>query len=186
MIIPDLFPNEYPGKRNQPIAAIERPTREKNQKNQKTPKNEKTTRKLLREFYTDKKYLEGLLKDKSNLAKWTRYLFPPLLFLFTHFECFVDLVKSKMKNGDNLKDVIEETLAYLDICDEFWNQEAPGAPEKEKKINSKGTSSSPRMPAEPAEFLLKSLEDIDEGKLNLGLNLLLICCLKFLIVYFST
>lgn len=69
MIIPDLFPNEYRGKRNQPIAAVESLTREKNQKIQKTPKNEKTTRKLLREFYTDKKYLEGLLKDKSNLAK---------------------------------------------------------------------------------------------------------------------
>ncbi|XP_056870236.1 outer dynein arm-docking complex subunit 4 [Takifugu flavidus] len=123
--------------RNQPIAAVEHLTREKNQKIQKTPKKEKTTRKLLREFYTDQKYLEGLLKDKN-------------------------LVKSKMKNGDNLKDVIEETLAYLDICTEFWNQECPETPEKEKKMNSKGTSSSPRMPAEPAEFLLKSLEDIDE------------------------
>lgn len=91
-----------------------------------------------------------------------------------------------MKNGDNLKDVIEETLAYLDICTEFWNQECPETPEKEKKKNSKGTSSSPRMPAEPADFLLKSLEDIDEGKLNLGLNLLLIYCLKYLTVYFST
>lgn len=82
--IPDLFPNEYPGKKNQPIAAVEHLTREKNQKIQKTPKNEKTTKKLLGEFYTDKKYLEGLLKDKSNLAKWTRYLFPPLLFLLIY------------------------------------------------------------------------------------------------------
>lgn len=90
-----------------------------------------------------------------------------------------------MKNGDNLKDVIVETLAYLDICTEFWNKESPETLEKEKKINSKGTSSSPQMPAEPAGFLLKSLEDIDEGKLNLGLNLLLIYCLKYLAVYFS-
>lgn len=48
---------------------------EKKQKIQKTPKNEKTTRKLLREFYTDMKYLESLLKDKSTAISFTISLF---------------------------------------------------------------------------------------------------------------
>lgn len=49
--------------------------RGKKQKIQKTPKNEKTTRKLLKEFYTDKKYLESLLKDKSTAISFTMSLF---------------------------------------------------------------------------------------------------------------
>lgn len=84
--------------------------------------------------------------------------------------CFVDLVKNKMKNGEKLKDVIQETLTYLDICTEFWNQEEPGTWEKEEKMNSKHITFSRRAPSEPAGFLLKSLEDIDEGQPNLILN----------------
>ncbi|CAG02335.1 unnamed protein product, partial [Tetraodon nigroviridis] len=122
--------------RKQPVAADEYLMQEKNQKIQKTPKNEKTTRRLLKEFYTDKKYLESLLKDKN-------------------------LAKSKMKNGEKLKDVIQETLTYLDICTEFWNQEEPVTWEKEK-IKSKDILFSRRTLSEPAGFLLKSLEDIDE------------------------
>lgn len=79
-IILTSFPNEYPGKRKQPIAAVEYLMQEKKQKIQKTPKNEKTTRKLLREFYTDMKYLESLLKDKS-----TAILFTISLFLYHNF-----------------------------------------------------------------------------------------------------
>lgn len=69
------FPNAYPGKRKQPIAAVEYLMQEKKQKIQKTPKNEKTTRKLLKDFYTDKKYLESLLKDKSTAMSFTVSLF---------------------------------------------------------------------------------------------------------------
>lgn len=75
-----------------------------------------------------------------------------------------------MKNGEKLKDVIQETLTYLDTCTEFWNQEEPGIWEKEEKMNSKPPHFSRRSPSEPAGFLLKSLEDIDEGQPNLGLN----------------
>lgn len=78
-----------------------------------------------------------------------------------------------MKNGENLRDVIQETLTYLDICTEFWNQEGPGTCEKKKKMNTKGVTTSQHTPSVPtAEFLLKSLEDIDEGKQNLGLSIL--------------
>lgn len=68
-----------------------------------------------------------------------------------------------MKNGEKLKDVIQETLTYLDICTEFWNQEEPVTWEKEK-IKSKDILFSRRTLSEPAGFLLKSLEDIDEGQ----------------------
>lgn len=57
---------------------------EKNQKIQKTPKNEKTTRRLLKEFYTDKKYLESLLKDKSTATSFTMSsFFIPFSIYFT-------------------------------------------------------------------------------------------------------
>lgn len=79
-----------------------------------------------------------------------------------------------MKNGEQLKDVIQETLTYLDICTEFWNQEGSGSWEKEEKMNSKRHTSSRRPPSEPAEYLLKSLEDIDEGTPNHRFNLFLV------------
>lgn len=75
-----------------------------------------------------------------------------------------------MKNGEKLKDVIQETLTYLDICTEFWNQEDPGTWEKEEKMNSKHILFSHCTPSEPVGFLLKSLEDIDEGQTSFGLN----------------
>lgn len=75
-----------------------------------------------------------------------------------------------MKNGEKLKDVIQETLTYLDICTEFWKQEEPVTWERKEKVTPKGILFSHRTPSEPAGFLLKSLEDIDEGQPNLGLN----------------
>lgn len=62
-----VFLNEWSVKRAQPITAIQHLTKERKQKTQKTPKNEKTTKQLLGEFYSDKKYLENLLKDKGTV-----------------------------------------------------------------------------------------------------------------------
>ncbi|XP_040919079.1 outer dynein arm-docking complex subunit 4 [Toxotes jaculatrix] len=125
--------------RAQPITAIQRLDKEKKQQNQKIPKSEKTTKQLLGEFYSDKKYLEDLLKDE-------------------------DLVKGKMKGGEPLKNVIESCLTYLDTCTEFWNQEKPVcAQERDRKLMQQKRSK-PRSSAhsESAQFLLKSLDDIDE------------------------
>ncbi|XP_054464136.1 outer dynein arm-docking complex subunit 4 [Anoplopoma fimbria] len=124
--------------RAQPIAAIEHLKNKKKQQTQKTPKSEKTAKQLLGEFYSDKKYLENLLKDE-------------------------DLVKGKTKGGERLQDVIQGCLTYLDSCTEFWTQDKPlCAQEKERKLRQEKCSK-PRhgAPSEPAQFLLKSLEDID-------------------------
>lgn len=53
-------------KNTQPIAAIQNLTKQKKKTTQKIPKSEKTTKQLLGEFYTDKKYLENLLKDEGT------------------------------------------------------------------------------------------------------------------------
>ncbi|XP_041813827.1 outer dynein arm-docking complex subunit 4 [Chelmon rostratus] len=124
--------------RAQPITAIQHLKAEKKQQAQKTPKNEKITKKLLGEFYSDKKYLENLLKDE-------------------------DLVKGKTKYGERLQDVIQGCLTYLDTCTEFWNQEKPICErEREHKLmQQKCSKPHHSAPSEPAHFLLKSLEDID-------------------------
>uniref|UniRef100_A0A3Q3XKD6 Outer dynein arm-docking complex subunit 4 n=1 Tax=Mola mola TaxID=94237 RepID=A0A3Q3XKD6_MOLML len=117
--------------------SVGKETKKKIQK--KTPRNEKTTRHLLGEFYSDKKYLENLLKDK--------------------------LMKGKTKNGEQLRDVIQNSLSYLDTCTEFWSQEKPICTwEREHKV-MEPKCSKPRQnaPSEPAEFLLKSLDAIDES-----------------------
>ncbi|XP_044038496.1 outer dynein arm-docking complex subunit 4 [Siniperca chuatsi] len=124
--------------RAQPITAIQHLTKEKKQQTQKTPKSEKTTKQLLGEFYSDKKYLENLLKDE-------------------------DLVKGNTKGGERLQDVIQSCLTYLDTCTEFWNQEKPiYARERERKLKQRKCSKPCQSaPSEPAQFLLKSLDDID-------------------------
>ncbi|XP_063759788.1 outer dynein arm-docking complex subunit 4 isoform X2 [Eleginops maclovinus] len=120
--------------RAQPIAAILNLTTEKKQQTKKAPKSEKTTKKLLGEFYSDKKYLETLLKDE-------------------------DLVRGKTKSGERLQDVIQGCLTYLDSCTEFWNQERPiGTQKKERQVKQKHST---KAPSEPSQFLLKSLDDID-------------------------
>uniref|UniRef100_A0A3Q3IZW7 Outer dynein arm-docking complex subunit 4 n=1 Tax=Monopterus albus TaxID=43700 RepID=A0A3Q3IZW7_MONAL len=105
----------------------------------KSAKSERTTKQMLREFYSDKKYLENLLKDE-------------------------DLVNGKTKGGERLQDVIQSSLTYLDTCTEFWNQEKPiCTQEKDRKIMQQ-TCSQPHYstPSGLAQFLLKSLDDIDK------------------------
>ncbi|CAK6961251.1 outer dynein arm-docking complex subunit 4 [Scomber scombrus] len=118
--------------RAMPITAIQHLTTKKKKQTQMTPKSEKTTKQLLGEFYSDKKYLENLLKDE-------------------------DLVKAKTKDGERLQDVIQSCLTYLDTCTEFWNQEKPiCSRERDPKKRPRHTA-----PSEPAQFILKSLDDID-------------------------
>ncbi|XP_034395257.1 tetratricopeptide repeat protein 25 [Cyclopterus lumpus] len=122
--------------RAQPIAAIHHLTMKEKPQTQKLSKNEKTTKQLLGEFYTDKKCLETLLKDK-------------------------DLVKGKMKGGEQLHDVIQGCLTYLESCTKFWTEETPrSARDKERKPRLRDKPCH-GAPSEPAQFLLKSLDDID-------------------------
>ncbi|XP_073351449.1 outer dynein arm-docking complex subunit 4 [Pagrus major] len=133
----DLSFLEKDEERVQPITAIQNLTTEKKQQNKKTPKNEKTTKQLLGNFYSDKKCLENLLKDKT-------------------------LVNSKTKSGEKLQDVIQSSLTYLDSCTEFWSQEKPICPGERERKSMHQKRSKPRhiAPTEPAQFLLKSLDDI--------------------------
>ncbi len=62
-----MFLNDWLLKRAQPITAIQHLTSQKKEQTKKTPKSEKTTKQLLGEFYSDKKYLENLLKDEGTM-----------------------------------------------------------------------------------------------------------------------
>ncbi|XP_053299034.1 outer dynein arm-docking complex subunit 4 isoform X2 [Pleuronectes platessa] len=118
----------------QPSTSIQPLTEENKDQSQKTLVSEKVTRQLFGEFYSDKKYLENLLKDDG-------------------------LVKSKTKGGENLQDVIRTYLKYLDTCTDHFNRKKPGKREKQSK--PKCSKQRPGAPREPARFLLKSLDDID-------------------------
>lgn len=194
-----MFLNGWLVKRAQPIAAIQNLTKERKQRIPKTPKSEKTTKQLLGEFYSDKKYLENLLKDEGTFTFLLLYLYlhicsvstlsllfsvyvnPPAIMFFTFntlifkvvIQWSADLVKGKTKGGERLQDVIQNSLAYLDTCTEFWNQEQPiCARDKDHKLKRQKCSK-PRhsSSSEPAQFLLKSLQDIDAGKTGFRFNL---------------
>ncbi|XP_068192860.1 outer dynein arm-docking complex subunit 4 [Antennarius striatus] len=124
--------------RAQPITAIQHLTKEKQQQPQKIPKKKMTTKQLLGEFYSDKKYLENLLKDEN-------------------------LVKGKTKGGEPLRDVIHGCLTYLDTCMELWSQEKPiGSQEHQSKLKQKKCRKAHRnVTCDPTQFLLRSLDDID-------------------------
>lgn len=71
-----------------------------------------------------------------------------------------------MKGGERLQDVIQNSLTYLDTCTDFWTQEKPICEQdKERKLmQEKCSKAHHSTPSEPAQFLLKTLEDIDAGK----------------------
>ncbi|XP_019751370.1 tetratricopeptide repeat protein 25-like isoform X2 [Hippocampus comes] len=97
-------------------------------------KSEKKSKKYLGEFYEDRRYLENLLKDE-------------------------DLGKGKTRNGEQLHDVIQGCLTYLDGCADFWNQQKP--PRHPPKDPQRQRSKWGKMPihpsSKPANFTVKSM-----------------------------
>ncbi|KAF7697885.1 outer dynein arm-docking complex subunit 4 [Silurus meridionalis] len=108
------------------------------EQSQKTPKRERTAKQLLGQLYTDKEYLEKLLKDE-------------------------DLIKGKTRSGERLQDVIMSCISYLDTRTEFWQQQKPiYAREREQKlIQQQWKHTRSRPPTESTIYILKSLEELD-------------------------
>lgn len=66
-----LNPSDWQGKTVKPKGLPRTTKKEQNQQNKKSPKSEKTAKQLLGELYSDKEYLEKLLKDEGDcLAAW--------------------------------------------------------------------------------------------------------------------
>ncbi|XP_029109782.1 outer dynein arm-docking complex subunit 4 [Scleropages formosus] len=125
--------------RTRALKGLGRPTKkERKPQSQKSPKYEKITKQLLGEIYSDKEFLEKLLKEQ-------------------------DLVKAKMQNGEKLEDVILDCITYLDMRTEFWRQQKPMyARERNHRINrQKWGRNQPSSALDPASFALLSLEEID-------------------------
>ncbi|MCI4384908.1 hypothetical protein PGIGA_G00044200 [Pangasianodon gigas] len=108
------------------------------EQSQKTPKNERTAKQLLGELYTDKEYLEKLLKDE-------------------------DLIKGKTRTGERLQDVIMSCISYLDTRTEFWRQQKPiYARERDRKLlQQQWNRTQNRPPTDPTFYVLKNMEEID-------------------------
>lgn len=119
-----------------PATAIQQLMVEKKQQTTMKPKSEKRNKQLLGEFYSDKKYLEDLLKDK-------------------------DLIEVTTKKGERLQDVIKGSLSYLDTCTEFRNNEKTIVGQKACKPTQKEHRPKSSSCAEPLQFFMRSLEEID-------------------------
>ncbi|XP_036406300.1 tetratricopeptide repeat protein 25 [Megalops cyprinoides] len=112
--------------------------KEQNQKSKKSPKSEKTAKQLLGELYSDKEYLEKLLKDE-------------------------DLIKGEMRSGEKVQDLILSCISYLDTRTEFWRQQKPVyARERDRRLmQQKWNKTQQSPPSDPTAYVLKSLEEID-------------------------
>ncbi|XP_072549801.1 outer dynein arm-docking complex subunit 4 isoform X2 [Salminus brasiliensis] len=108
------------------------------QQAQKTPKNERTAKQLLGELYTDREYLEKLLKDE-------------------------DLIKGRTRSGERLQDVILNCISYLDTRTEFWHQQKPiYARQRDQKLLQQQWNRARNYPSsDPTVYILKNLEEID-------------------------
>uniref|UniRef100_A0A3B4DE83 Outer dynein arm-docking complex subunit 4 n=1 Tax=Pygocentrus nattereri TaxID=42514 RepID=A0A3B4DE83_PYGNA len=125
-------------KKVRPKPLIRSVKREPRQQGQKTPKSERTTKQLLGELYTDKEYLEKLLKDE-------------------------DLIKGKTRGGERLQDVILNCISYLDTRSEFWWQQKPiYARQRDRKLLREQWNRARHLPpSDPTCYILKNLEEID-------------------------
>lgn len=77
---PFVFLNFWLVKRVQPITVVQDQMNEKTHGTPKTYKNVKTTKQLLGKFYSDKKFLEDLMKDEGAAFSYHLHLFTSLLF----------------------------------------------------------------------------------------------------------
>ncbi|XP_076000351.1 outer dynein arm-docking complex subunit 4 [Genypterus blacodes] len=111
------------------------------QQNHKSGKSEKITKQLLGPFYTDKKYLECLLKDEG---------------------------KKNPKCGETMQDLIQDCVTYIDTWTDFWHKEKPiYARESARKLtHQKKSQSCQTMSPDLAQFLFKSLEEIDAALMS--------------------
>ena len=113
---------------------------------------------LLGELYSDRQYLEKLLKDPSEgMCRVSEGL--------THFCTGIS------SNRREICLLVQEGLSYLDSRTEFWRQQKPMyARKREKEL--KKWNRSPTRPIAPfkssrdvdyTKFVFKSLEEIDNG-----------------------
>ncbi|XP_060757978.1 outer dynein arm-docking complex subunit 4 isoform X2 [Neoarius graeffei] len=125
-------------KKAQPKNFIHPLKRDRSPYRQKTLRSERTAKQLLGELYTDKQYLEKLLKDE-------------------------DLIKGKTRSGEKLQDVIMDCISYLDTRTKFWQQQKPiYAHERDRKAREQQRSRARnRPPSDPTFYVLKNLEDMD-------------------------
>ncbi|KAL4657772.1 tetratricopeptide repeat protein 25 [Arapaima gigas] len=120
------------------LRGLARPPKKERKQCQKSPKCEKMAKQLLGELYSDKEFLEKLLKEEG-------------------------LVKAKMHNGEKLEDIILDCITYLDTRAEFWRQQKPMyARERNHRLNQQKWCRAQQSSAlDPATFSLLSLEEID-------------------------
>ncbi|XP_051571539.1 outer dynein arm-docking complex subunit 4 isoform X2 [Myxocyprinus asiaticus] len=112
--------------------------KEPRQHGQKMPRSERTAKQLLGELYSDRKYLEKLLQDE-------------------------DLIKSKIRTGERVQDLIIGCISYLDTRTEFWRQQKPmyARQQDRKLMQHQWSRALHNPPSDPTRYVLTSLEEID-------------------------
>ncbi|MBN3296485.1 TTC25 protein, partial [Amia calva] len=130
------------GKSKSPVRPLKK--EKKLQSKKESPKSGKTVRQLLGELYSDKEYLEKLLKDE-------------------------DLISGNLRSGLKVQDLILSGISYLDTRTEFWRQQKPiYARERDRKLmQQKWKKTREGKPSDPNRYILQSLEEIDKA-LTLG------------------
>ncbi|XP_055050208.2 outer dynein arm-docking complex subunit 4 isoform X3 [Misgurnus anguillicaudatus] len=110
------------------------------QHGQKVPKIEKTAKQLLGELYSDREYLEKLLQDE-------------------------DLIKGKIRTGENVQDLIVGCISYLDTRTEFWQQQKPiYARQRDRRLmQQQWNRAFHKSTSDPSRYFLTRLEEIDAG-----------------------
>lgn len=77
-----------------------------------------------------------------------------------------DLTQGTTRNGEQLKDVIQDCLRNLNSCPDLWGQEKPISSSAKETKNKAVKNDKPSSTAtfEQTQCVLKSLEEINEGE----------------------
>ncbi|XP_023813195.1 tetratricopeptide repeat protein 25 isoform X2 [Oryzias latipes] len=119
--------------RLRPISVVENLMEEEKNEAPKSFRIEKATKHLMGDFVDHKKFLEDLMKDE-------------------------DLMKEKTKSGEQVQDIIQDSLVSIETYIEICNQENIVAPQEKKPQHQEVKHSTT---SKFKEFPLKTLREID-------------------------
>lgn len=96
--------------------------------------------------------------------------------LFLLFLCCEDLAKGVTTRGERVQDIIQGCITSLEKHSELWSQKKP-VPLRKKEPSA--SSAEMYTSSDPAQFVLKSLDDTEAGGMSCWLNMKLTALFLF-------
>ena len=126
----------------------------------KSVAGDKSAKLLLGELFPDREYLEKLLNDEC--MSWLTWIVAKRILEYL-LHAHTGVVGRNTRSGTKIREMCIDGINYLDTRTEFWRQQKPMyARNRDRDLRNKRAAS--RGAGTSSKFVLKSLEEIDEGR----------------------